>query len=317
LPVLVAFAAASIGGLVLVEAVLRVRWGLGSPVLYDLDPAMEYVQRPNQDLRRFGNRVLVNEWGMRSGPLPLRKGDPEEFRVLVIGDSVVNGGVQTDHDDLATTRVEGLLAARLARPVRVGNISAGSWGPPNLKAYLERHGFFDADVVVIVLGSHDAGDAPTGEPPNPIQYSTEPPRTAIGELLSRYVASRLPWAETPPSAGGLDRLDRPDLVERSLSDFRAILRSARDAGATPVLLQHWERGEVATGEPRPGHALLAEVADSEGVTRIQLREVYERFDAPTCFRDDVHLTARGQAALAEAIRDAVVEAAAGTGEREP
>lgn len=296
---------ALLGGLAVAEAVLRVRWGLGSPVLYDLDPAIEYVQRPNQDIRRFGNRVVVNESGMRSGPLAPLKSDPSEFRVLVLGDSVVNGGVQTDHEDLATTRVEGLLAARLGRPVRVANISAGSWGPPNLKAFLDRHGFFDADVIVLVLGSHDAGDAPTGEPPNPTQYPTAPPRTAIGELFSRYLAPRLPWAEAPPPAGDLDRLDRPDLVQRSLEDLRAIIRAARAAGATPILLQHWERGEVAAGEARRGHALIAEVADAEGVPRIQLREAYERLGASSCFRDEVHLSARGQAALAEAIRDAL------------
>ena len=68
---------------------------------------------------------------------------------------------------MATTRLENKLAESLDRPVLVANIAAGSWGPPNILAYLRRFSFFDADVVVIVLNSPDYADAPTFEPLGP------------------------------------------------------------------------------------------------------------------------------------------------------
>ena len=78
--------------------------GLGDPPLSITHPRIEYLYAPNQDVRRFGKRFLVNDYSMRSAPLAARKG-ADERRVLVFGDSVVNGGNLTDHQDLATTRL--------------------------------------------------------------------------------------------------------------------------------------------------------------------------------------------------------------------
>lgn len=57
------------------------------------------------------------------------------------GDSIVHGRVLLDQDELATSRVAGLLPER---DVEVANVAAGSWGPPNLLAFLEVHGSLDA-----------------------------------------------------------------------------------------------------------------------------------------------------------------------------
>jgi hypothetical protein len=56
------------------------------------DPQIEYLPKPSMHYRRFGNRISYNAYSIRSGPVTLHKTDPAELRVLVIGDSVVNGG---------------------------------------------------------------------------------------------------------------------------------------------------------------------------------------------------------------------------------
>jgi hypothetical protein len=146
------------------ESFCRFYLGLGDPPLSMADPRIEYLFKPNQNCRRFGNTIRYNAWSMRSDDFPARKADPNEYRVMVFGDSVVNGGALTDQSKLATMILQERLRADLKRPVIVGNISAGSWGPPNMLAYAQKFGLFDADVVVVVLSSHDYADVPTFTP---------------------------------------------------------------------------------------------------------------------------------------------------------
>lgn len=92
-------------GRILAGAVL----GLGPPMLYQTDPVY-YSLRPGQDHRRFSHRIIVNGAGMRSGgfaPVP----EPGTVRLLDLGDSVVNGGAETGHGDLATLDGQVLAAA--------------------------------------------------------------------------------------------------------------------------------------------------------------------------------------------------------------
>ncbi|MFN9972192.1 MAG: SGNH/GDSL hydrolase family protein, partial [Phycisphaerae bacterium] len=107
------------------ELVARFGLGLGDPPLFQKDDAIEYVLKPGT-YRRFGHTIHINRWSQRSPEIEAKKSDPNEFRVLVIGDSVVNGGALLDDTEIATTLRERALATQLNRPVRVLNISAGS-----------------------------------------------------------------------------------------------------------------------------------------------------------------------------------------------
>ena len=46
--------------------------GLGDPPLSITHPRIEYLYAPNQDVRRFGKRFLVNDYSMRSAPFAAR-----------------------------------------------------------------------------------------------------------------------------------------------------------------------------------------------------------------------------------------------------
>ena len=81
-----------------------------------------------------------------------------EKRILVFGDSVLNGGSLTDHKKLATTLLEKSLQKSCDPLIRVLNISAGSWGPDNAFSYLKKHGDFNASAIVLFFSSHDAHD---------------------------------------------------------------------------------------------------------------------------------------------------------------
>jgi len=87
---------------IVVEITLRKVWGFGDMVLFQEDKNFEYIAQPDQERTRFGNRIIVNEYSMRSSSL----NDQDSCIVLGFGDSVINGGSLTDQDSLATTIVE-------------------------------------------------------------------------------------------------------------------------------------------------------------------------------------------------------------------
>ncbi len=296
------------GGLLLALAAAeiwaRLALGLGNPPLWRADPEIEYLPLPSRRYVRFGNVVAFNAWSMRSRDFPQRKVDPLELRVLVVGDSIVNGGAYTDQTALATTILEGALAAELRRPVVVGNVSAGSWGPPNQLAYLRRFGLFDADVVVLVLNSPDYADAPQFRPLGPYM-PVRPPLVALSELwlkyLDRYLKKR--------AAAGQPRDVRPEDVRACLAGLRQMVGLARAGGAAVVLAQYLKQEEIE-GAPEEGHRAIGAVAAELGIVPVQLgcafREALRAGRRP--YRDGYHPGDEGQRVLAEALLGPVLEA---------
>jgi hypothetical protein len=261
--------------LIAAELVARFYFGLGDPPLMIADDRIEYLFKPNQDCRRFGNRVRYNGHSMRSDDFAARKSDPRELRVLVLGDSVVNGGVRVDQDDLATSILQRELRDRLKRPVVVGNVGAQSWGPANMLAYAQKFGLFEADVIVIVLNSNDSFDVPTYQPlvGHSTDYPARKPPFALAEVVTRYVIPRLRYGTgSAVEAPSLDAPKNPQDVETSLNAVRELIALARSSGARHVIVgQFLERAEARPGAtPKFGHREIAQAAIDAGAEVIQL-----------------------------------------------
>jgi hypothetical protein len=128
--------------------------GLGSLPLYITHPKYEYIYAPNQNLYRFHNHIVTNEFSMRSKPLSKK----DRLRILKIGDSVINGGAHVDQDNLSSSQLEKKLQIEFKDSVRVLNISAQSWGPDNAFAYIKENGNFNSKFFVLVFSSHDLHD---------------------------------------------------------------------------------------------------------------------------------------------------------------
>ena len=140
--------------IVVLEIVARYGLGLGDPPLSIRDTEIDYIFAPNQNCHRFGNRIVYNNVSMRCD-FNLSN-DWVGDRVFVVGDSVVNGGVLTDHKDLATTLLQEALDPS-ATMMQVCHVSAGSWGPGNYAAYFRKYkGLIGTnDIIVIEVNSHD------------------------------------------------------------------------------------------------------------------------------------------------------------------
>ncbi|WKN32541.1 hypothetical protein PZB74_04180 [Porifericola rhodea] len=162
--------------------------GFRNAPLYYASDQYEYMYVPDQNRVRFGNHILVNEHSMRSAPLSQR----DSVRILLIGDSVIDGGVMTTHDSLAASILESKLSDQFHQPIRVLNLAAKSWGPDNAAAFINKYGNFGASLICLIFSSHDAYDNMTFEPV--VGISPDHPKQqyalAIVELFDRYLIPR-------------------------------------------------------------------------------------------------------------------------------
>jgi lysophospholipase L1-like esterase len=293
-------------GILAGELFARYYLGLGDPPITVTHPTIEYLFAPNQHVRRFGNQIDINSYSMRAADFPRAKQNANELRILLLGDSIINGGALTDQDELATELLRRHLAEALDRPVVVGNISAGSWGPPNLLAYVKEFGTFDADFAVLVLSSHDAADLPTFEPLDRNLIPQAKPAGALWEAVTRYLPRYLP--------GGSGASEEPaPVVSNSnrtagLAATRALVETFRKAGAKVIVLLHQTRNELAT-RPEAEHEMLRVVCGQAGAKVLELgtafQESIDRGADP--YRDGLHPNALGQRVIYEVLRQAVVE----------
>jgi lysophospholipase L1-like esterase len=288
--------------LVSVELLSRFVLGLGTPPLYVADPQIEYMLKPDQDVRRFGNHVLVNHWGMRSPDFPLRKTNPDEIRILVMGDSVINGGSEIDQALLSTSLLQERLQASLGRPVVIGNASAGSWGPGNWLAYVQRYGFFDADFVLLLVNSGDYADNPTYEPLDANHPDTQP-LFALQEAVFRYLPRYLPTF-TKATASQVTTVS-PAEVARGRSDLGQFLALAKAGGGKVMVFHHPDRPEFLANKYLTGHAEMRVLSQELDIPFIDLYPAYAKQDA-NLYRDGIHHNVQGQKVLADALYDAVL-----------
>ncbi len=292
--------------LVVGEIVARFILGLGTPPLSITHPKTEYMYKPNQDLWRFGNHFVVNAYGMRSRPFAEKK-EEGEFRVMVFGDSVINGGNLTDQDDLATTILERKLREKKIGNVTVGNISAGSWGPGNWLAYAQEFGFFSADIIILVISSSDCADNPTFEPLDPNTHPTRGPVSALMEGIQRYLPRYLPkWGKSAAYGNPYAPLDEAQ-AKRGADDLKLFLELARKHTPKVFVLQYMERVEMQKKTPMPGYSRIGQVCEEVGITpnslEPYLRRAMEKGIQP--YRDHIHPNKAGQEILAEAMLEAI------------
>jgi hypothetical protein len=277
--------------LICAEGFARFHLKWGQPSVYVAHPRIEYMLAPDQDVRPYGNRQLVNQYGMRSAAPP---SDRSVRRYLVFGDSVLNGGLSTDHADLATTV--------LSDDRRFyGNISANSWGPANMAAWLEEFGDLDAVGAIVLISSHDAYDIPTFGDLDPEAQPSSRPYLAVSEILPK-LASRFPLVSVAKAASNDVSLGRTRAAigRAGLS----VLLDELDQKDLPVcLIQHQTVTELKT-KPGEGWLLVQQAFGSRKATVVQLADWTGPAAkvSPEVFADDIHMAPEGQRLIAEAIK---------------
>lgn len=291
------FARMAIGVLacvILLELGARQVLGLGDPPLYDIDPEIEYIYKPNKTYHRFGNLISYNEVSMRAAHVPDRANRNIE-RLLVMGDSVVNGGAIIDQSQLASER----LSKRIGTPNWVGNISAGSWGPANLLAYVKRFGWFDADIAILVISTHDLTDLPTYQKSYGINHPTTAPLSALVEGFTRYGSRYIPGLKElagpakakPPTIGTNEKTMRAG--RKALQE---LLAAMKNNVKRTIIIVHPTTVELGRPLSAKRQNLLAVVAGAN-VEYLDLLKVGSW--TKSLYLDNIHLNAKGQEKLSE------------------
>ncbi len=288
---------AVVGGLViLLEIGLRVIFGFGHPLIYLADEEIGYLLAPDQKTRRFGNRIEINQYSMRSPDFEMTP-SPSTLRVMLLGDSIVNGGWWTDQSDTISEMMRQQLRQTQAgtSEIEVLNVSANSWGPPNQLAYLRRFGLFKADAVVLVINTDDLF---TKQPNSSIvgrdrNYPAQKPPLAVVEVFSRYL-----WKNSSEAAGLKQSPQPQDPVGYNLDAIQQIQAIATQANAQFVLAITPLLREIGTPGPRDyeikARQRLAEFTQAQQITYIDFLPSFNTISEPeTFYRDHIHLSPAG------------------------
>ena len=135
------------------ELIARFVFGFGSPLLFELSGDREYRVKPNQNILRWGNHIMVNEQGLRNGPITLapRK---DSLRILCIGDSLTHGGEKIDQAETYPYKLEIELSA-LGVPCEVLNAASPGWSITNEANYIKKYGLYGSEVLVLLINDRD------------------------------------------------------------------------------------------------------------------------------------------------------------------
>ena len=232
---------ASVTGVtVITEIGLRTIMGLGKPPLYIADPEIGYLLAPNQEINRQGSLYQTNKYSMRSPSLRATVNK----RILLLGDSVVNGSWWTDQSKTLSSLLSQQLQNGNQNDVEVLNISANSWGPRNQLAYLKRFGLFNASALVLIINPDDLFSLkPTsvvvGKSPS---YPEKAPSLALIEYYQLFISP-------PKSIPELNQLRETttenDRLKQNLAAIKEI-KAIADTSNTkfilvliPILKSNW------------------------------------------------------------------------------
>ncbi|MDP8964811.1 MAG: SGNH/GDSL hydrolase family protein [Cyanobacteriota bacterium] len=334
--VLLLILAVVVGLVLMLEVGLRALLGLGNPLIYIADAEIGYRLAPNQRTRRFGNRIAINEYSMRSPPISLKR-SPSTLRVLLLGDSVANGAWWTDQDKtisaLIEAQLEGMVGEVTGESLKIQpffervealNASANSWGPHNELAYLKRFGTFEAQAVVLLINTDDLfATAPTSAPVGRDRnYPNHKPLLALVEVFRRYVLPALPLPEMPAvkAKAGVSISDREavatlgasappseeDRVGFNLEAIRQIQALANVGGAqfllvmTPLLREIGEPG--SRDYEVKARMRLTDFAQNQQITYLDFLAEFNGMQTPEAlYRDHIHLSPQGNQKVSELI----------------
>jgi lysophospholipase L1-like esterase len=293
-----------LGLFIAVEVALRLLFGFGNPPLYIPDEKIGYLLAPNQKLRRFGNRFEINQYSMRSAAVTPTS---DTARVLLLGDSVANGGWWTDQTQTISAFMRQQLPKRLpgnSPQIEVLNASANSWGPRNERAYLEKFGTFGAQAVVLLINTDDL----FGTQPSSIQvgrdrnYPDKKPPLALVEIVSRYLLPAPTVPKLPEEKG-----DRVGFNLEAIHQIQQIVTENQGQfllAITPLLRE--------LGEPGPrdyeikARQRLQEFTQQHQIPYLDFLDPFNAVEEPaSLYRDHIHLSPSGNELVTGKITEAL------------
>ena len=267
---------------------------LGELATYREDAQFEYIYSPNQTVRRHGTLIQTNKYSMRSQALK-----QNEDRVLMFGDSVLNGGNSTDHSELATTLLENQIQQLCDKSIRVLNVSAVSWGPDNAYAYLMKYGDFNATEIILVFSSHDAYDNMSHEKIVGIHpsYPSDKPYLALTDGFSRYFIPKVKSLLSKTQKENINKASVND-NERFNSGWKNFIRYSKSHKIKLTVVLHPTTSEIKSGVYNDNGLLIISFLKKNNIPYILELGNNTKL---RYYRDEVHYNKEGQRFLSSEI----------------
>lgn len=280
-----------------IEIFLRNRYGFCDAVLMRENLKYEYIAQPNQSRVRLGNRISYNSLSMR-GP----EVDTTARIILGFGDSVFNGGTQTDDSALASIILTAALSQFYDEKVQFLNISAGSWGPDNCYAYLKEHRDFNGEAIYLFTSSHDAYDNMNFQKivgVNP-SFPDKQYKLAVWELMDRYL---FPWIKKKVATSSHKESDS-DLGINKKKDgdefntgFLNLYEYSVSNQIPLVIYLHAEKDELKRKTYNSQGQEIIKFAEKYHIPVIQDLGILDAQD----YRDNIHINEKGQKKMADLV----------------
>jgi lysophospholipase L1-like esterase len=294
---------------IILEITLRLLFGFGNPLTYVADPQIGYLLSPNQRTRRFGNQILINQYSMRSPDLVLER-SPDTLRILLLGDSVANGGWWTDQQEIVSVIMQQLLEPLLPssfQQIEVLNASANSWSPRNELAYLQRFSTFAAQVVVLLINTDDLfGTTPTALPVGRDRnYPDRKPALALIEVITRYLIKPAPIPEL--KAVQAEAGDRVGFNLEAIAQIQATVTQSSGQlllAMTPLLREIGAPG--SRDYEQTARQRLQDFTQTQQIRYLDFLPIFKATTQPQAlFRDHIHLSPLGNQQISQNLSAAI------------
>lgn len=281
--------------------------GFGTPLLYRAS-ASGYELVPDQTVRRLGKVTHVNAQGLR-GPDLTPSVPAGVSRILILGDSVANGGTQINDSETIAAHLQDDLG-HSGIHAQVTTAAAGGWAVPNEAVWLATHGTQSARLVVLEINEKDLEqpfvDASLLD--HNVSFPSHAPISGLQEIVMRYALPRLglldPGADPGSTSGAHGNAASAAAMLEAVSQ---IDREVTGKGGRLIVL-YWDiRMPQTPAVPAQRAALFQRLATLNVPV---IRPELNRINPPTGFRDDMHPNAVGNLAIAHALTPAVLAALA-------
>ncbi|KOP26335.1 lipolytic protein G-D-S-L family [Hapalosiphon sp. MRB220] len=297
--------------ILVIEIGMRSLFGFGNPLIYIADEKIGYLLAPNQRTRRYGNRIEINQYSMRSEAIE-QTPSSSTLRVLLLGDSITNGGWWTDQDNTISSLIQrSLISENFSKYpiIQVLNASANSWGPRNELAYLEKFGTFQAQVIVLLINTDDLfATAPTsllvGRDRN---YPDRKPPLALVEVFRNYILKPKPLAELKTIYQ-----EDGDRLAKNLEAIGKIQALTRQNNSQFLLVMTPLLREIGSPGSRDyeikARQRLSEFAKTQKIAYIDFLPEFNTTKNPKAlYHDHIHLNLQGNQLVSQVIKQKLAD----------
>jgi GDSL-like Lipase/Acylhydrolase family len=304
--ILISIFTVALGLILVIEVGLRSRFGFGNPLVYIRDEKIGYLLAPNQSTRRNGNRIEINEYSMRSAPIS-KTPAPGTVRILLLGDSIANGGWWTDQSKTISSLMMQSLTIDY-RKVEVLNVSANSWGPRNEFEYLQKFGSFDAQIIILLINTDDLfaikpTSLPIGRDRN---YPDKKPPLALVEVFQRYIQKPKPIPELAAmhKEGG----DRVGINLEAIDKIQKITNQGNSKFLLAMTPLKRELGNGSRDYEITARQRLTEFAKANSITYVDFLPLFNAHQNPeSLYHDHIHLNMSGNQFISGIIEQSLLE----------